>query len=119
MKEKKKQPIQGPSKKYIKLVEIAGKKYKLIYPGMRLVNRWRHESTEIVDGKARFDTEKYLDFAFECVDPIGHNFLPTLDNIENPKEGEEWTAVLLRFLRGDALEEFQPAEEEEESQETG
>jgi len=106
-------------KKHTKIVEIGGKKYRLEHPGMRMSIRWKRECTDIKDGKALFDMEAYLDFAFEgCVFPIDHNFRPNLDDIEDPKEGEEWSVVLPRFLRGDDLEDFSPKEEKEKSQDS-
>lgn len=106
-------------KKHTKVIEIGRKKYKLIHPGMRYTTRWKRECTDIKDGKALFDMEKYLDFCFEnCVEPIDHTFYPTLDNLLDPKEGEEWSAALPRFLRGDALEDFSPKEEKEKPQDS-
>lgn len=114
MKEKQRDLIP----RYTKDVEVNGKKYKLIHPGMRLHTRWRRECSEIVEGKILFDLEKFLDFIFDCVEPIGHTFVPKMDNIENPKEQEEWSRLLPRFLRGDSIEDFQGKEKEKGSQET-
>lgn len=104
-------------KRHTKIIEIGGKKYKLTHPGMRFATRWRRECTEIQSGKAIFDTEQYLDLCFEnCVSPIDHSFSPNQDNIEDPKEGEEWTACLLRFLRGQALKDFLPKEKKQKTE---
>ena len=106
------------TKRHTKIVQVGGKEYKLTHPGMRFVNRWKRECTDIKDGKALFDMEKYIDFCFEnCVMPEGHTFRPKQDDIFDPIEGEEWSAVLPRFLRGDALEDFIPKAEKKESQE--
>ena len=105
-KEKKDEPLV---KRFTKMVKIGGKKYELKHPGMRFVNRWRRVCTTIMEGKPVFDTEQYIDLCFEnCVTPVDHDFKPDQDNIVDPKEGEEWTAILLRFLRGGDIEDFSP-----------
>lgn len=115
MKEKQRDLIP----KYTKDVEVNGKKYKLIHPGMRLHTRWRRQCSEIVEGKIFFDLEKFLEFAFEgCIEPIDHTFLPNLDNVLDPKEQEEWARLLPRFLRGDSIDDFQGKEKKKGSQET-
>jgi len=105
--------------KFSKQVEVSGKKYKLVHPGMRMHTRWRRDSTEIIGGKVVFNMETFLDNAFDCVEPIDHNYFPTMDNIVDPKDQEEWARLLPGFLRGASIEEFERKKKKETPEESG
>ncbi len=81
-------------------VKIAGKKYILQHPGMRLWIRWQSEATETSGkGKHSINLEIVLDRGFEFVIiPDGHNYKPTLDT-SSPSEVQEWLKVLPGFLQ--------------------
>ncbi len=103
------------SPRHTEEVEVNGEKYKLTHPGMRMLNRWKKEGSEInVETKlTSFNMEKYLDLAFEnCVEPIGHNFQPSQDNLITPREQEVWALLLPQFLRGVDISRFQTKKKE-------
>lgn len=77
---------------------IDGRTYKLQHPGNRMKMRWEKECFNPIHG---LDLEQFMDRAFEhCVIPEGHNFHPTVDEVE-PRELEVWIRLIRRFLDGD------------------
>ena len=79
--------------------------YRFIHPGVRKVLEWRDDSLIITEKGARLDSISALDNFFEnCVQPEGHNFTPTLDNI-SPEHVHHWQVVRGEFLGGTLVEE--------------
>lgn len=93
----------------IEYIELNEKKYKLQHPGNREVLKLRAQCVNPKTGLA--ELEPLMDFCFEhVVIPEGHSFKPTIDNIP-PREFEQWTEILPRFLRHGNLGGLQSTEQ--------
>ena len=96
--------MNDPLNIYTELVEVGNKKYRLQHPGNRAWIRLKQNLIDLETKKP--DMEKLFDYAFEhCVFPEGHNFQPTLDNI-NGSDLEEWEALLPSFFRYKTPDKF-------------
>jgi len=84
---------------------IDGKKYLLRHPGNREVKRWRSGVVQIKGkGEVTIDTTHIADMFFKhCVQPHGHNFYPTLDDIL-PGHVNAWDEIREEFLEGNLVQ---------------
>lgn len=84
-------------KTYSLKTEVLGRKYELNHPGTRRWLTLRQDAINAASG--RVDVLAICDFAFkECVLPDGHDFEPSIDELE-PEEVDHWASVLVDFFR--------------------